>query len=72
MIDAVGNTVLMLAEADPTTKAELYASLGITLTYDHDRRAVTAEAQPLSHVRKNTCRRGDLNPHVLSDTRPST
>jgi site-specific DNA recombinase len=48
MVDAVEDKVQMLAEADPSTKAALYASLGITLTYEHDRRVVTVEARPES------------------------
>jgi hypothetical protein len=50
MVEAVEGKVQMLADADPTTKAYLYATLGITLTYQHDRRVVTAEARPASHV----------------------
>jgi hypothetical protein len=32
MVDVVEDKVQMLAEADPSTKAALYASRGITLT----------------------------------------
>lgn len=46
MIDAVEDKVRMLAEADPITKAALYASFGLTLTYEHDRRVVWVEALP--------------------------
>jgi len=46
MVDAVEDKVRMLADADPGTKAALYASLGLTLTYEHDRRVVTVEARP--------------------------
>jgi hypothetical protein len=38
--------VRMLDNADPITKAALYANLGLTLTYEHDRRVVRTEAQP--------------------------
>ena len=46
MVDAVEDKVQMLADADPVTKAALYASLGLSLTYEHDRRAVIVEARP--------------------------
>ncbi len=52
----------VLAEADPKDKAEVYADLGIAVTYDPDQRKVVAEARP-SSVCNRTCRRGDLNPH---------
>jgi len=46
LIDAVEDKVRMLANADPITKAALYTSLGLTLTYEHDRRVVRVEALP--------------------------
>ena len=46
MVEAVGDKVGILASADPETRAALYTSLGITLTYEHDRRIVHVEAQP--------------------------
>jgi hypothetical protein len=36
----------MLGDADPATKAALYANLGINLTYQHDRRTVLVEPRP--------------------------
>jgi hypothetical protein len=48
MVDVVEDKVQMLAEADPSTKAALYASRGITLTYEHDRRVVALETRPES------------------------
>src|SRR5439155_25365654 len=38
--------------ADPTTKAALYATLGIRLTYEPDRRVVTVEAQLCANARE--------------------
>lgn len=46
MVEAVEDKTRMLADADPITKATLYADLGITLTYEPDRRVVVVEAQP--------------------------
>lgn len=48
----ISERVTILAGADPKTKAELYASLGISLCCQHDRRVVTVEAQHPGHVHK--------------------
>jgi hypothetical protein len=50
MVDAVEDKVRLLADADPKTKAALYAGLGISLCYEHDRRVVTVEACQPGHV----------------------
>jgi site-specific DNA recombinase len=50
MVDAVEDKVQLLADADATTKAALYGSLGISLCYEHDRRVVTVEARQPGHV----------------------
>jgi len=50
----------MLAEADPAAKAELYANLGVRLTYHPDRQTVSVEAD-LSHVDKSVSE-GGLEP----------
>jgi hypothetical protein len=50
----------LLAEADPATKAILYANLGIALTYHPDRQVVTVEAD-LSRVHKSVSE-GGLEP----------
>ena len=42
----------MLADADPTIKAELYASLGVRLTYDPDDRLVEPVEARCHGVRK--------------------
>jgi site-specific DNA recombinase len=52
IVDHLKDTLRMLAEADATTKAALYAGLGITLTYHPDRQVVSVEAD-LSHVDKS-------------------
>jgi site-specific DNA recombinase len=46
MVAAVEDKAQMLAEADPATKATLYANRGITRTYEHDRGMVSVEVQP--------------------------
>ena len=47
--------VAVLATADPTLKAKVYAELGVSLTYDHDKRLVVAEA---TGVQQNVSERG--------------
>ncbi len=66
--------VRVLAAAAPKEKAKLYGAFGLELTYHPARNLVVATANPAgdeSGVRK-LCRRGDLNPHALAGTRPST
>jgi hypothetical protein len=50
-IDGIEDKVAMLTDADPQTKAALYASLGLVLTYEPGRRVVTVEAQPCANER---------------------
>ncbi len=45
LIDALGDIVAALADADPNDKAELYRELGVNLTYHHDGR-VDVEVLP--------------------------
>ena len=56
-------------DADPADKAELYAELGVSLTY-HTRRASRRPGTPAWGT--SACRRGDLNPHALAGTSPSS
>ena len=55
-----------LSGATAADKAEIYAQLGLHLTYnpqpaDSDH----AGRNRCRHVRKGSCPRGDLNPHAL-------
>ena len=59
-----------LATADPALKAEVYGDLGIRLIYRPADRVVSVEAVP--GVGASSCRRGDLNPHALAGTSPSS
>lgn len=52
--------------------AALYAELGISITYDPVQRRVRAEALPVTACVTGMCRRGDLNPHALAGTSPSS
>ena len=67
LIKGLPDIVQMLADTPPHDKAQLYEAFGLELTYHPDRRTVIVTADPTRQtgVRKG-CRRGDLNPHVLS------
>jgi hypothetical protein len=67
MVDAVEDKVRLLADADPTTKAALYASLGVSLCYEHDRSVVTVENRQPGHVHKG-CRRTVRNDEYTART----
>lgn len=63
-------------------RRQLYAGLGLTLTYERRqvhgqtrelcKPSIAAPAGPADPWSNYTCRRGDLNPHVLADTSPSS
>ena len=44
MVNALGDLMTVLSEADPADKAEVYQQLGLTLTYDPAAKRVKAEA----------------------------
>ena len=58
-----------LADADPEDKRAIYDELGVNLTYHQDGRVHVAAGCACT---QGSCRRGDLNPHALTGTRPST
>ena len=59
----------VLADADPADKAELYDELGVAPALRPDGNVSVRGAPPWG---TSTCRRGDLNPHALSGTSPSS
>jgi hypothetical protein len=61
LVDAVEDKVRLLAEADPKIKAALYASLGLSLCYEHDRRVITVAAPPTRSCAQRACRRAESN-----------
>jgi site-specific DNA recombinase len=69
LIEAVGPIVDVLANAEPDAKARLYNELGLELTFHATERLVQVKALP---VCVRSCRRGDLNPHALAGTSPSS
>jgi site-specific DNA recombinase len=46
LVLALSDIVATLADADPVLKAEVYAELGVKVTYDHNRRFVSVAAGP--------------------------
>ncbi len=69
LVTALQDIVGVLADADAETKAEVYNNLGVILEYTPDG-MVAVQAHPAWGNR--TCRRGDLNPHALAGTSPSS
>ncbi|WP_326809417.1 recombinase family protein [Streptomyces sp. NBC_01775] len=67
VIKDLGNLADRLQQAAPERKAPLYAAFGLSLTYDHSKRAVTVESRPESVCTAcayGACPRGDSNPHA--------
>jgi hypothetical protein len=50
LVNGLGNLFDVLANAAPEDKAEVYARLGLRLTYDPARRVVIAESDPWAKV----------------------
>jgi site-specific DNA recombinase len=63
LVNALGNIVNVLREADPADKAEVYRHIGLSLTYQPEDRLIEAEARPNGSC-TSLCPRGDLNPHA--------
>jgi site-specific DNA recombinase len=60
----LGDLTDRLHAAPPERKRPLYQAFGLTLTYDHGKRAVTVESRPADACAYGACPRGDLNPHA--------
>jgi hypothetical protein len=63
IVAALGDLVRVIHDADPADKADLYAQLGLTLTYRPQKRLVEASVTPSLHMCKGFVSEGDLNPH---------
>jgi len=50
LVNGLGNLLDVLANAAPEDRAEVYAKLGLRLTYDPARRVVIAESDPWGKV----------------------
>jgi hypothetical protein len=58
-----GDIATALGAAQPEDKAALLTALGVSVSYDPVARTARVTCTP--RVREKSCRRGDLNPHVL-------
>jgi site-specific DNA recombinase len=58
LIAQLGDIMATLKRADPVDKAEVYAQLGLRLTYDPQRRIVSAETSPAGLCTKGRVRGG--------------
>ncbi|MFI8850979.1 recombinase family protein [Streptomyces sp. NPDC053499] len=67
IIKDLGDLTDRLQQTAPEHKAPLYAAFGLTLIYDHSKRAVTVESRPAcvrTRRADGACPRGDSNPHA--------
>jgi site-specific DNA recombinase len=64
-VNAITDLMTVLHNADPADKADVYAHLGLRLTYNPGPKTVIARAEPGRTCTKGSCPRGDLNPHAL-------
>lgn len=60
-----GDSVAVLAATDVYDRADLYAALGLRLSYEPDRRRLIMEARPAEGFGQSSCRQPD------DDQRPS-
>ncbi|MFD0884120.1 recombinase family protein, partial [Streptosporangium algeriense] len=67
VMNALGDLVQVMQEADPVDKAEIYAQIGLRLTYRPQKRLVEAQIVPSPHVCKRFVSEGGLEPfsHLL-------
>jgi hypothetical protein len=69
VVERCGGLTGILHQATDVERASLYEAIGVSAVYNPERNQVRLGADP---VASTACRRGDLNPHALSGTRPST
>ena len=68
-VEHCGGLTGLLRQATDEERTALYEAIGVSAVYNPERNQVRLGADP---VASNACRRGDLNPHALAGTRPST
>ncbi len=68
-VEQCGGLAGVLHQADDEERAALYDAIGVSVVYDPGNNQVRLGVDP---VASTVCRRGDLNPHVLADTSPSS
>jgi site-specific DNA recombinase len=69
VVERCGGLTGILRQATDEERAALYEAIGVSAVYNSEHNQVRLGADP---VASNACRRGDLNPHALAGTRPST
>jgi site-specific DNA recombinase len=62
IVAALGDLARVVRDADTSDKAEIYAQLGLTLTYQPGRRLVEATIQPSLNMPKGLVSEGGLEP----------
>jgi len=67
IVTALGDLVQVIRDADLADKAELYAQLGLTLTYRPQKRLVEASVTPSLHMCKGVVSEGGLEPPYRCD-----
>lgn len=65
LLHQTGELANAVVRAHPDDKADLYAKLGLTMTYYPQKQLVEAKVVPASTCANGLCPRGDLNPHAL-------
>jgi site-specific DNA recombinase len=65
IIAALGDLVQVIRDADPADKAELYARLGLTMTYRPQKRLVEATVMPSLHMCKGFVSEGRMHQKAI-------
>jgi site-specific DNA recombinase len=64
IVTALGDLARIVRDADPADKSEIYSQLGLTLTYQPERRLVEANIKPGPNMRKGFVSEGGLVSYV--------
>jgi hypothetical protein len=62
IVTALGELARVVREADPADRADIYAKLGLTLTYQPGERLVEATIKPGLSMRRGFVSEGELEP----------
>jgi hypothetical protein len=61
IVEALGSILTVIRDADPLDKAQIYASIGLRLTYQPGTNTEVAEARRPATVYEGLCPRGDID-----------
>ncbi len=64
IVTALGELARVVQEADPADKADIYAKLRLTLTYQPGERLVEATTKPGLNMRRGSVSEGRVAPYV--------